>query len=218
MRKLVITVFALLYSSLTWAADGSTTAFNFSFENADITAIVKEYAKATGQKFIIDPSVHGKITIINSGPVAATEAFNQLSSALALNSLGISQQEDTMVIMQARALQRNDIEVVKEAPPLKPERMYTWVVTLKHASAEEVNRQVRVLSSKDGEVATFVPNNQLYISDWSSNMQRMAKIIAEIDTATVNPIGQAAQKKLDEWHKANMKAQQQQPRFTPKNE
>ena len=109
------------------------------------------------------------------------EAYNQLSNALALNGVGISTQGDTMVVMQARALQRNYIPTLTEAPPLKPERMTTVIFQLKYLSADDVNKQLRILSSRDGELVPFTPSNQILVSDWSSNMQRIAAILHELD-------------------------------------
>src|SRR5665213_3141793 len=84
------------------AADSKTIDFNF--KDAEIAKVLSEYSHASGQKFILDPAVKGHVTILNPGPVTLDEAFNQLSTALALNSLGVSKQNDQMVVMQARAL------------------------------------------------------------------------------------------------------------------
>ena len=178
MRATIVLAFLMTVSA--WAAEPSNK-INFSFKNADLDQVIEAYAKASGQKFIIDPNAKGKITIINNEPVAIDTAFNQMSSALAINNLGISKQDDMMVIMQARNLQRNLIDVVTEVPPLKPEKMYTWVINLKYISAEEVNQQIRILTSRDGELLPFTHGNQLIVSDWSSNLHRVAQIIKDID-------------------------------------
>lgn len=153
----------------------------FAYKNEDIIKVIDDYSKASGQKFIIDPAVHGKVTIINKGPISVAEAFNQLSSALAVNSLAISTQEDMMVVAQARSIQRNLIDVGNDLPPLKPERMFTWVIKLKSASAEEVNKQLRILSSRDGELVPYAHTNQIIVTDWVSNLYRISKLVKQID-------------------------------------
>lgn len=168
----------LMMVSAVFAADKS---IDFNYKDADLAKVISDYAKASGQKFIVDPNVHGKITIMSPGPVSIGEAFNQLSSALAVNGIAISKQDDVMVVAQARMIQRNLIDVGQELPALKPERMYTWVINLKHTSADEVNKQLRILTSKDGELVPYTHNNQIYVTDWTSNLQRIAKIIKEID-------------------------------------
>lgn len=159
----------------------STLALNFNFNNEEIAKMVESYSKATKQKFVIDPSVRGKATITAADDVPAEEAFNLLSTALAVNGYAISKQGDTMVIRNARNIQRDLIETSTELPTLKPERMATWVVHLKNVPVELVNREIRIFPSKDGEMSIFQSRNQLIISDYTSNLHRIAAILKEID-------------------------------------
>ncbi|MFN7729910.1 MAG: secretin N-terminal domain-containing protein [Bdellovibrio sp.] len=85
------------------------------------------------------------------------------------------------MIRSARNIQRDGIEVLTELPPARPERMVTWIVTLKNASVEKVNRDLRILTSKDGEMSIFMDTNQLYISDFTSNLYRIKKILDRLD-------------------------------------
>jgi general secretion pathway protein D len=171
-------IWLIVFSMHAFAQD-KTIAFNF--ENEDVVKVLKKYSTATGQKFIVNPAVHGQITILNSTPISTDEAFNQLSQALAQNDVGISKQGDTMVVGLARSIQRDLIEVGNVLPSLKPERMYTWVIQLKNVSADEVNRQLRILTSRDGELVPHLETNQIIITDWVSNLYRVNEIIKQID-------------------------------------
>lgn len=151
------------------------------YKNEEILKVIEVYSKASGQKFIIDPSVRGKISIFQQEEISLSEAFNQLSTALAVNGFAISKQGDTMVIASARNIQRSLLEVTTQVPSLKPERMVTWIVTLKNATASELHSNVRTLSSRDGEINTYQRLNQLYITDWASNLNRIAALVAELD-------------------------------------
>lgn len=153
----------------------------FNFNNEELTKIIETYSKASGQKFVVDPGVRGKATILLPEAISLEDAYNQLSSALALNGFAISKQGDTMVVMSARNIQRNLVETTNELPALKPERMVTYIVTLKYISAEEVNRNLRILPSRDGELSILPHNNQIIMTDWSSNLQRIAALIKELD-------------------------------------
>ena len=183
MTLFLMSAFCLSASAATAepAANANRATLNFAYKDAEIVKVIEDYAKATGQKFIIDPSVRGKITILNREPISLGEAFNQMSSALALNGVAISKQDDVMMVASARNVQRNLIEVGTELPPLRPEKMYTWVVQLKYADADEVNKQLRIMTSKDGEEVPVTRTNQLLITDWSSNLHRVAKVIQGVD-------------------------------------
>lgn len=151
------------------------------FNNEDLIKIIEMYSKASGQKFVVDPGVRGKVSIFLQEPVSVQEAFNQLSSALAVNGYAISKQGDTMVIKSARNVQRDLIEVSTERPVLKPERMYTWIYSAKHLPADSINRDLRILLSKDGELSVSMNTNQLIFTDWASNLNRVAELMKELD-------------------------------------
>jgi general secretion pathway protein D len=172
---------ALLLTLNARAGDGK---IKFDYRNQDVVKVLEDYAKHSGQKFIVSPGVHGKITIINSGPVGLSEAFAQLSTGLAANGLAISDRDDVMYVDQARMIQRDFIPVVTELPPLRPERMLTLVINLKHTKAEGINRQLRILTSRDGELVPYVPTNQILVTDWTPNLHRIMAIVNEVDRPT----------------------------------
>ncbi|MNK12056.1 Type II secretion system protein D precursor [compost metagenome] len=174
----LLSIFAVIFSLS--IADAATT-MKMNFNNEELTKIIENYSKASGQKFVVDASVRGKTSIFNQEPVAIEEAFNLLSSALALQGFGISKQGDTMIVQPARNLQRNLIEVGTAMPSLKPERMYSWIYTVKNTPASKIMRDVRILTSKDGEMNLNESTNQIIFVDWASNLNRIGEIMKEID-------------------------------------
>ncbi len=171
----------ILSAGFAQAESPQENRIKMSFNNEDLVKVIETYSKAAGQKFVLDSGVRGKATILLPEAVSTEEAFSQLSSALAINGFAISKQGDTMVVRSARNIQRDLIEVSTERPAIKPERMYTWIYTLKNIPADQVNREVRMLTSKDGELSVNLSTNQLIICDWVSNLNRVADILKEID-------------------------------------
>lgn len=174
----IFVLLAMMFSFLSAHADDK---IKMSFRDEELIKIIEAYSKATGQKFVVDPAVRGKISIILPEAVSKEEAFNHLSSALAINGFGISKQGDTMVIKNARNIQRDLIEVSSEIPTVKPERMYTWVYTAKNVAAMDINRDIRTLASKDGEMVVSMKTNQLIFTDWTANLNRIAEMMKKID-------------------------------------
>ncbi|WP_413290936.1 secretin N-terminal domain-containing protein [Bdellovibrio sp. HCB337] len=187
--KLVTALLVFAAVSVASAAD----KMKMNFTNEELTKIIEAYSKASGQKFVVDPGVRGKVTIFLPETVTTEEAFNHLSSALAINGFAISKQGDTMVVKAARNIQRDLIEVSTEKPTVKPERMYTWVYTAKHTSSMVLNTNLRILASKDGEIQAVENTNQLIITDWSSNLNRIAELLKEVD----KPVDAATAKIVD---------------------
>jgi general secretion pathway protein D len=183
-----------------------------TFNNEELGKVVEAYAKATGQKFIIDPGVRGRVTILLPEAISQDEAFNQLSSALALNGFAISKQGDTMVIKSARNIQRDLIEVSTQRPSIKPERMYTWIYKPKYLPVTTLARDLRILNSRDGEVSVNASTNQLIFCDWVSNLNRVADLLTEldkpVDASTAKLIEQSRKSQESEPHNRRPKGTQ----------
>ena len=193
--KSILLCSTLIISTLSFAADKK---MKMNFNNEEVTKIIEAYSEASDQTFIIDPSVRGKVSIFNSESVVMAEAFNQLSTALAVNGYGISKQENTYVVKPARAIQRDLIEVTSEVPALKPERMVSWVITFKNISAKNIVKEMRNLTSRDGEMNLSSQSNQIVFTDWSGNLNRVAELMKQLD----KPVDPKLQKFVEQNRKA----------------
>lgn len=169
-------------SAASTRAQNSQELLKFNFRNVEAVDVIESFAKSTGERWIVDANVKGKITIFNSKPVSRDEAFSYLSTALATIQVAILDQVDgTKLVLPTRLALRASIPVLYEVPPEKPERLVTLIVTLKHASADEINKRLRILPSRDGELTPYEPTNQLLLTDWTGNIRRMAQMIESID-------------------------------------
>lgn len=179
--KLFVTMLCCLTVSLAFADDKK---IKMNFVNEQLTTIIGLYSKASGQKFTIDPTVRGTITLLNPEDVTLEESFNQISEALALNGFAIVKHGDMMTIRNARSAQRDGIEVSTTLPSAKPQRMATWIVNLKHVDVWSIRSQIgRLLSSSYGEIEAVENTNQLIITDFTSSINRIAEMIKNIDQA-----------------------------------
>src|SRR6185437_336583 len=150
---------------------------SFDYPNADIADVVKAISELTGKNFIIDPAVHGKITIIAPSRITVAEAYKAFLSALAINSLAVVPGDGFYKIKQARAAQRDNIDTFSGAYYPTSDQMITRIIKLKYISADEVNKQLRILTSKDGELVPYTPTNSLIVSDYGANIDRVMKIL-----------------------------------------
>ncbi len=153
----------------------------FNVVSEELPKVIEIYSKASGQKFVVDATVRGKITLFNQTEIPLTEAFEQLSSALAINGYAISKQGDVMIVRNARSVQRDYIEVSTERPSLKPVRMYTWIYSPKYLPARELFRSSRIFDSVYGEVSVNDSANQIIFTDFTSSLNRVADLLKELD-------------------------------------
>jgi type II secretory pathway component GspD/PulD (secretin) len=170
--------------------------FHFNFEDAPLTKVLAIYSAQSGQKFVVDPNLGQsvKVTIVQTGKVGAKEAFNLLSASLSLSGVAVSDRQGTLVLASVRSMERSYIPVVTELPPLQPERLVTWVINLKNADGGNIVQQLRILTSKDGEMQSFNQKG-LMITDWVSNLYRVRALLEQVDKEVAPPTPQAPDRK-----------------------
>lgn len=157
------------------------TLESFDFPNVEIADLVKAIGEMTGKNFIIDPGVRGKITIVAPTKITVAEAYRAFLSALAINGFTVVPSGSFLKVKSARNAQRDSIETYSGAYYPNSDQMITRIIHLRHISAEQVNRDLRILTSKDGEMSVYTPTNSLIFSDFGANVDRVMKILSQLD-------------------------------------
>ncbi|MFN8792089.1 MAG: type II secretion system secretin GspD [Bdellovibrionales bacterium] len=157
------------------------TIESFDFPNADIADIVKAISELTGRNFMLDPGVRGKVTIIAPSKITVAEAYKMFLSALAIHGYAIVPSDGYYKIRPSRAAQRDSIETYSGTYYPNTDQMITKISHLKYISAEEVLKQFRSMTTKDGDISAYAPTNSLIISDYGTNVDRIVKIINQLD-------------------------------------
>ncbi|QDK45176.1 type II secretion system protein GspD [Bdellovibrio sp. ZAP7] len=163
------------------SANFPQTIESFDYPNVEISELVKAMGELTGKNFIVDPGVRGKITISAPSKITVAEAYNAFLSALAINGFTVVPSGGFLKVKSARNAQRDNIEVYSGAYYPNTDQMITRIIHLKHISAAQVNRDLRILPSKDGEMNIYEPTNSIIISDYGSNIDRVMRIISQLD-------------------------------------
>lgn len=157
------------------------TIESFDFPNVDITDIIKAISELTGKNFIIDSTVRGKITIVAPSKITVAEAYKAFLSALAINGFTVVPSGGFLKIRNARSAQRDNIDTYSGSYYPNTDQMITKIVHLKHISSETVQTQLRLLTSSYGEIAAYNQTNSLIISDFGANIDRVMKILNQLD-------------------------------------
>lgn len=157
------------------------TIESFDFPNVEITDVIKAISELTGKNFIIDPGVRGKITIVAPSKITVAEAYKAFLSALAINGFTVVPSGSFLKVKSARNAQRDNIETYSGSYYPNTDQMITRIIHLKHISADQLNKDLRILPSKDGEMNAYPQTNSIIISDWGTNIDRVMKIINQLD-------------------------------------
>ncbi|MGZ3690233.1 MAG: secretin N-terminal domain-containing protein, partial [Pseudobdellovibrio sp.] len=76
---------------------------------------------------------------------------------------------------------RDSIQASTEVPAPKPQRLVTWMIVLKNVFVGDLVKDLKTAVSSDGEYTALRSTNQLFITDWSYNIQRIAEMIKQAD-------------------------------------
>lgn len=157
------------------------TIESFDFPNVEITDVIKAISELTGKNFIIDSTVRGKITILAPSKITVAEAYKAFLSALAINGFTVVPSGGFLKIRNARSAQRDNIDTYSGAYYPNSDQMITKIIHLKHITADTVQKDLRLLTSSYGEMSAFGQTNSLIISDFGANIDRVMKIINQLD-------------------------------------
>jgi general secretion pathway protein D len=155
---------------------------NFDYPDVDIRDLVDVMSELTGKNFIVDPTVKSKrITIIARSPITIAQAYKAFLSALAVNGITVVKSGAFLKIINSKDALKDSIELYSGSYYPTSDQLITKIIKLKYISAVELEKSLRSLYSRDGDLKTYEPTNSLIISDYGSNVDRIVKIANQLD-------------------------------------
>lgn len=165
--------------------DAST---EINVKNADIAAIVRIFSRKTKRNYILDEKVRGKVSIYLPGKVSSDEALRILDSVLALKGFSTVPISDNLwKIVPAKEARQSTIPTrTNERIENPTSSVVTRLVSLKYVNAQDVQQIVSQLVSGDGLINAYTGTNSLIIIDAEDNIERLLKIIDQLDVPFSN--------------------------------
>jgi general secretion pathway protein D len=155
---------------------------SIDFNNVDINLLIKFISELTGTNFVVDPNVKGKVTIISPARISIEEAYRVFESVLEVNGYTTVKAGEIVKIVPAPEARTKNIQTLLEQEKASPEdKVVTQLIPLKYADPEEIKRLFTPLVSKNSVILGYPPANTIIITDVQSNIQRLIKIIKQID-------------------------------------
>jgi len=190
---ILLSFWSLLGASLAGAQPASPAAsekrpgeqfVSIDFNNVDINLFIKFMSELTGTNFVVDNNVKGKVTIISPARISLEEAYRVFESVLEVNGFTTVKAGEIVKIVPAPEARTKNIQTLLEQEKAGPEdKVVTQLIPLKYADPEEIKRLFTPLVSKNSVVLGYSPANTIIITDVQSNIQRLMKILRQIDQA-----------------------------------
>lgn len=151
---------------------------NLDYNNADIRDVAKQISELLGKNIIFDSGVSGKITMYSPVPVTIKQAYEAFISALNVRGYVISATENFIKIIQKK---QGAFSSIPTGVSLTNTDLYvTKLITVKYIDAEEIQKILKPMVG-EGNIIAYAKTNTLIITDTSSNIKRLMKILKKLD-------------------------------------
>lgn len=152
----------------------------------DVQDLIQTISEITGQNFILDESVKGKkITVIAPGGFKKENAMRLFETILSLNGFSVVKKNGINIVVPKRDIKITSIptEVGSELGE-SSDSFITRLVQLKNVQASEVANILKPLISREGDIVVYPATNTLIIIETVDNLNRILKIIENLDVET----------------------------------
>ena len=158
---------------------------SLDFDQVDIKIFIKTIGELTGINFLIDDSIRGTVTLISPTQIRLGEVYEVFESVLQVKGFAaVPAGRIVKIIPRADASKSNILIRVGGDPDLIPQNdaVVTQIIPIRFANIAELSSSLTPLVSTGGNLTTYVQSNSIILTDTSSNIHRIAKLIQELDT------------------------------------
>jgi len=150
-------------------------------QDQDIKDVIQQISKATGKNFIIDDKVRGKVTIMSEQMMTKEQAYQAFLSALEVAGFTtVTGPAGIIKIVSLKDAASSPIPIHVDSTPYT-DSFVTRLISLDNISALDMSNAIKGLISKSGNMFAYPATNTLIITDSGTNIDRLMKIIKELD-------------------------------------
>jgi general secretion pathway protein D len=170
------------------AAANPPGTHTLNLKDADIQVLIATVSEITGKNFIIGPNVQGKVTVVSATPMKPDEIYDTFLSVLRVNGYAAIPSGSMIKIVPEATAQQDGSGGLDGGRAHEMDELVTQIVPVRHVSASELVPILRPLMPQGAQLIAHPGSNSLVISDRAGNVQRLASIIARIDTVSDNGV------------------------------
>lgn len=149
-----------------------------NFQDVEITKVIEAVAKISGQNFVIDPRVKGKVTLIAPQAMEPDALYQTLLAVLDVHGYVAVEGKNVIKVMPAN--------LVKDKIPYRDwkensEQWVTEVLPVKNVQATKLVAILRPLVAREGHLVGLADSNKLIVTDTVANIQRIKAVLTRVD-------------------------------------
>ncbi len=163
---------------------------SIDFTDVDVSVFIKFISNITGQNFVVDPRVKGKVTIISPEKISIPDAYKVFESVLELNGFTtVPAGKIVKIIPTPNARGGNiDTRMVKNSSSTREDNgdnLVTRIIPLGYANADRLKNLFVPLVPRGSVVMAYPDSNMLIITAPLSSINRLLKIVAALDVPSI---------------------------------
>jgi general secretion pathway protein D len=149
-----------------------------NFQDADISLVAKFMSELTGKNIVLDPAVKGTITVSSAKPVSVQTAWEIFLLALSLQGYGVVEEKNYVNIVPLQ--KATSLAELKK--PSHSGEVVVYIYKAENTQALQLQQAIQPFLSPNAKITVHVPSNSLIIADVAKNIERLKKILKELDS------------------------------------
>ncbi len=167
------------------AAPSPGSMVQMQFDNIELRDLIKFVSNIMGKNFIFDDNVvKGKVTILSPKSLSRDEVFRVFESVLNYYGFNVVTSPEACKIVKsadAKALAIESLDRERILGTAPEEKIATLIHPLEYLDSNTMVGVLRPLMARDAYLVSVPATNSLVMIDTSANLQRLKKLVAELD-------------------------------------
>jgi len=165
-------------------AEDESALVQLDLDNVEIKTVIKLFSDLMGKNFLLSDQVRGNVSVMSPMKIPVEGLPKILESILEVRGLAAVPVGDIIKIVPRQEAVKSPVEFETEEglrERVPDEAFVTQLIPLQYAALEEVKGLAQALAGKNASVIAYPPGNILIVSDSASNIDRLMKIVKEVD-------------------------------------
>jgi general secretion pathway protein D len=155
----------------------SQETFILNYEDVDIKKVTQDIAQFSKKTIILDPRVKGRITIYSNANLNRKQVWDVYLRTIQVNGFSaISESGFVRVVPENEATRDDNISSISSSGDYQ-----TSVIPLINRSTEEVLPMLKPITGRQSHLSSIPSINSILIVDRVSNVERINKLISDLD-------------------------------------
>ena len=180
-----LTAIVLLLGLMLGSGSLQAQDYTINLKDTDIRELIQFVSDATGTTIVVDPVVKGKVRVISSKPVSASELYELFLSVLDVHGYTAVRSGDIVRVIPSKDARSAPLDVSDDRSSMTSDEYMTQVIRLENISAAKLIPVLRPLVPQQAHMAAYAPSNAIIISDVSANIDKIRDIIERMDKSAV---------------------------------